>query len=516
MDFGHAITRRELLGASAALAAGLGIAGATGLSLASGANAVLPATPGAILRSRNGVLRATLTAQRGPVKMAGVELAGMLTFNGMYPGPELRVKPGDRLQLRLQNRTGESMNLHFHGFHVSPKGLQDNVFLEIEDGYDLEYDVRLPEDHSAGLFWYHPHLHGSVGPQVYYGLAGLIVVEGGIDARPEIAPLRKRTLALNTIGIDGLESATPSVIAYPPAARRNLHLVNGQLMPSIDMEPGETQFWQVVNTGWAAYYSLQVPGARVQVVEEDGAPAWRSTIPRSILLPPGKRFGLLVTAPEEPARLALHTKGYYAGPVSVWPEMDLAEVAVSGAPQTSVLLPERIGTRPEYLAEPVARRRVIEMNADFAPAPPIWDFDGVPYETITMKDVITVTRGTVEEWVIANSMTPAMGVPAEAHPFHIHVNDFTLVERGTWDPQTKRITSRIAIDAPASADTVNVDPGHYVKFRTKFADFTGRTVYHCHLLFHEDHGMMGIFDIVDEDGTGVGSGQHLPTHSQGH
>ena len=65
-------------------------------------------------------------------------------------------------------------------------------------------------------------------------------------------------------------------------------------------------------------------------------------------------------------------------------------------------------------------------------------------------------------------------------------------------------------------DTVNIDPGRYIKFRTKFADFTGRSVYHCHILFHEDHGMMGVFAIVDEDGPGVGPDQVLPTQADGH
>ena len=510
------LSRRRFIGASAALAAGIGVVGASGLTLSRGALAAPPSTPGAVLRSRDGLLRATLTAQLGPALMAGQQLPGLLTFNGIYPGPQLHVRPGDRLQLRIRNRTGQAMNLHFHGFHVSPKGFQDNVFLTIDDGSDLEYDVHLPDDHPSGLYWYHPHLHGNVGPLVYGGLAGLIVVEGGITEQPQVVGLRKRLLTLNSIGIDGLGTGNASLIPYPPTTQQNVHLVNGMLMPTIQMRPGETQLWQLANIGFAAYYVLTVPGGRVQVVEEDGAPVWRTTLPKSVLLPPGKRFGILVTAPEQPGTSALRTNGFTNGPRGDWPAMDLARIEVSGAPARSVLMDEHIGEPPAYLTEPIAHRRLLVMSADFALAPPVWTFNGVQYEAITMKDVFTVRRNTVEEWIIANSTGPGTTAIGESHPFHIHVNDFTIIERGTWDPVQAQITSRIPVRAPASMDTVSVDPGHYIKFRTKFADYVGRTVYHCHLLFHEDHGMMGIFDILDADGSGVGPDQLLPTQAGSH
>ncbi|MFM8894065.1 MAG: multicopper oxidase family protein, partial [Actinomycetales bacterium] len=503
------ISRRRFIGASAALAAGVGIVATTGVRIAGSAQAASAATPGAVLRSRDGLLRATLTAALGPAMLAGQQIPGLLTYNGRYPGPQLRVQPGDRLQLRLRNRTGLATNLHFHGMHVSPKGFQDNVFLTIDDGSDLEYDVQIPKDHPGGLNWYHPHLHGLVGPQVYAGLAGLLLVEGGIASRPEVASLRRRTLALNSVALAGTDE--PSLVPYPPLASPNIHLVNGMHLPQIGMQPGETQFWQIANIGYAAYYTLQVPGGRIQVIEEDGTPAWRATLPQTMLLPPGKRFGVLVTAPDRPGQSALRTNGFISGERGIWPAMDLARIVVAGTSQESVLLDSELGPPAPYLNEPVAQRRMLVMGADFTPSPPVWNFNGVAYQAITMKDVFTVRRGTVEEWVIANSTGPGTSTSPESHPFHIHVNDFTIVERGTWDPVQGRSTSSIKVTAPAAGDTVNIDPGHYLTIRTKFADFTGRSVYHCHILFHEDHGMMGIFDIVDEDGTGPGPDQLLPT-----
>jgi FtsP/CotA-like multicopper oxidase with cupredoxin domain len=139
--------------------------------------------------------------------------------------------------------------------------------------------------------------------------------------------------------------------------------------------------------------------------------------------------------------------------------------------------------------------------------------DGVMFDNLTFNDVIQVKLGTTEEWVIRNASSKSSGGPEnEEHPFHIHVNDFVVVEQGSWDPVTNEVSNRQFIDPRSQADTVNVPWNAYVRFRTHFVDFIGRSVYHCHLLFHEDHGMMGIFDIVNADGEGAGPGQRLPTH----
>ena len=511
------LSRRHLLASAAGAAIAAAVPGAAG------AAAVEPG-PARVLRSHQGRLRATLTATTAPARVAGVELTGLTTYNGLLPGPLLRVRPGDRLQLHLRNRATTPTNLHFHGFHVSPKGDQDNVFLSIDPGRSHHYDVRIPRDHPGGLYWYHPHLHGYVGEQVYGGLAGLLLVEGGAAARPEIAALRHRLLAIRSIGIDGINTAggggasgSPMLIGYDSAGPDNeIHVVNGRLRPSVSMAPGETQFWQVANVGADPYYLLEVPGGRLQVVEEDGVEVWRTWQPDAVLLPPGKRFGLLVTAPDDIGRTTLRSRGYRQGPFGEWPAVDLLDVVVAGRRVEGVELPTVLAAPPSWLSAPVARRRVLTLGESPTTAStPSFFFNGVPFEELTMKDVITVQRGTVEEWVIRNGTSALVGQTTEAHPYHQHVNGFCIVERGRWDPRTGEVLSRRPERPRAESDTTSIEPNEYITIRTHYARFVGRTVYHCHILFHEDNGMMGVFDIVDADGNGPGPDQELPTH-QGH
>ena len=146
-----------------------------------GSAAAAEPVPSSVIRSSNGVLSATLTVQDVQTRAAGLDIAsGLSTYNGMYTGPTLRVSPGDRLKLNVRNRMVEPTNMHFHGLHVSPKGRQDNVFVVIDPMDDFEYDVEIPADQSGGLYWYHPHMHGLVGKQIYGGWGrGLGVVVSG-------------------------------------------------------------------------------------------------------------------------------------------------------------------------------------------------------------------------------------------------------------------------------------------------------------------------------------------------
>lgn len=514
------VSRRSFLAATSFVAGGIAVTGLSGAgamlvrNTLGGSAAAAEPLPMSAIRSSNGVLSATLTVQDVPTKAAGLDIAsGLLTYNGLYSGPTLRVSPGDRLRLNVRNRMVEPTNMHFHGLHVSPKGRQDNVFVVIDPMDDFEYDVEIPADQAGGLYWYHPHLHGLVGKQIYGGLAGLIVVEGGAAARPEIAPLRHRLLNLRYLSFTDFATA-PQLVNYDSAESSNaVHLVNGQHQPTLAMAPGETQFWQVCNSSTDAYYNLELPGGRLQIVEVDGGEVWESWFPETVLLPPGKRFGILVTAPSTPGLHTLRSVGYNQGPFGQWPAVALAIVEVAGPSDRSVTAPLQMGTAAAFIAQKPVRRRILDMGEGQTDEAPMFWFDDVPYEKITMKDVISVEVNTVEDWVIRNGSMTSMGTTQEAHPYHQHVNDFAVIERGTYDPVTGTVLTRVRTAPRSLADTINIEPGHWVRIRTQFDRFVGRSVYHCHIAFHEDKGMMGIFDILNADGSGVGVDQKLPTHA---
>ena len=495
------------------MTAGVGIAAASGVAGAQARRAKEP-TAGrqgpAEYRSRNGVLKATLVAMSEPALVNGVLTAGVLSYNGYFPGPMLRVRPGDRLQIRLVNRTLLPTNLHFHGMHVSPKGHQDNVFVQVDPGGTFEYDVRIPKDHPRGLYWYHPHFHPDVDTQVWRGLAGLLLVEGGVTELPLI-----RDVPIREMSIRQAAFAAPSQydVEQMQPLDQQINLVDGNVMPKIDIRPGETQLWRFANIGSSAYYRLAIPGARMTVVEDDGGVVYRTWEPDSLLMPPGKRFGVLVTAPRVPKQLKLVTLGYYQGPFGDWPAADLASVHVAGRQGRSITVPEKLSEQPDWVKGPVAKRRVLTLGETPPDVfPPTFYINGVPFEKMTFADVIQATLGTTEEWVVRNATSTEGGTINEAHPFHLHVNDIVIVESGDWDPATNEISNVRKVDPRSAIDTFNVPWNSYVKFRTNFSDFTGRTVYHCHILFHEDHGMMGVVDILDAEGKGVGADQQLPMH----
>lgn len=504
-----------MLGSSALIAAGLGIAGGSGSAVmaAAGSRQPTPST-GPAWRSSNGVLSGTLTMQTGTAQVAGNPLAGVSSYNGTFSGPTLFARPGDRLDLTLQNRIDTPSNLHFHGLHVSPRGHGDNVFLDIPPGYDFRYNVQIPADHPSGLYWYHPHRHGYVNAQVYSGLQGLIVIEGGAADYPQVAPLRRRILNIRNIGITNLGAGQAFVPIDQMTVTQMVTLVNGAFQPNIDMHPGETQFWQIANTSTRSYWKLLVPGATFQVIEEDGCPTWQTWRPDTLFMPPGKRLGVLVTAPPAPGQTALMTEAFAQNLSWSLPEATLASVTVSGPRRDPVTLPEVMAPSPKYLEGPVAERRVLTLGATTrTPLPPDFWFDNVPYQNITLENVITVRVGTTEDWILKNTNVAPFSAFVENHPFHIHVNSFWVVDHGEFDPATGAILTRTKSYPRAALDTLNIAPGEWVRIRIRFADYVGRTVFHCHVLGHEDLGMMGVIDIVDADGNGAGVGQLLPTQT---
>lgn len=130
-----------------------------------------------VIRSHNGLLELDLTAAMQEISLAG-RRATLMAYNGEVPGPRLEVRAGDRIHIRFTNALPDPTNLHYHGLQVPPTGLADNPFRVVAPGETVDYDFTLPTDHPSGLFWYHPHAHGFVAPQVFSGLAGPLVVRG--------------------------------------------------------------------------------------------------------------------------------------------------------------------------------------------------------------------------------------------------------------------------------------------------------------------------------------------------
>src|SRR5262245_47362638 len=170
-----------------------------------------------VRRSVNGELRTGLNLQYAYRDIGGIRLY-VRSYEGGFPGPTLRMKPGETLRVRLTNdlppnrdimpmdvshpHQFNNTNFHFHGSHASPSGIADNVMRSMVPGQAYDIEITLPADHTRGTYWYYPHHHGSADVQIASGMAGVIIVEGDFEDVPEIANTRERLLVLTQVVYD--------------------------------------------------------------------------------------------------------------------------------------------------------------------------------------------------------------------------------------------------------------------------------------------------------------------------
>jgi FtsP/CotA-like multicopper oxidase with cupredoxin domain len=442
----------------------------------------------------DGLLDTSLTALRGPAQVGGVT-ATTTVYEEIVPGPTLRVRAGDRLRLVLVNRLGEDTNLHVHGLHVSPAGNADNVFVHVRPGQTFQYEYALPADHPAGLYWYHPHLHGNSDPQLFGGMAGLLVVEGDLDALPGIAGVPERLLVLQATRLDAAGRVQfGDELPNAPLTR----LVNGQVNPTLQIRPDETQRWRIANASADTFFRLQLDGHCLHQIAADGntlASVWSRD---EVLLAPGNRVEVLVQGGTA-GRYALRTLAYDKGAVSMGaalePEAVLATLVSEGEPLAPTPLPTTLLPFADLREEQVARSRTVTFQVPMAGMRGMAGMHGMAGMrgmAGMMHDMFlidskgfdpnrvdqTVRLGSVEEWTIRNASD-------EVHPFHIHVNPFQVV---AVNGQRQ--------EAHGYLDTATVPRRGEITIRLRFADFPGKFVYHCHLLMHQDGGMMGVVEVV--------------------
>jgi suppressor of ftsI len=427
------------------------------------------------------VVRYTLTADEQKLQIGNRKVTGK-AYNGSYVGPTLRLRPGDTLDLTLINRLAEPTNLHFHGMHVSPTGLSDNIFRMIGAGQTARYVVKLPLDIDPGLYWYHPHHHTNSEEQVFSGLSGLIIVEG----LPALLPPHLRNIPDKTFALkdfqdhNGVIPSTDTDIKIDAPTNRT---VNGQFNPRINIRPGETQLWRFANIGADVYYDLQLQGHKFHVVAQDANPVWTVWAADHLLMPPGSRFEVLVQGAKA-GSYTLKTRAYDTGPVgSQFPEANLATVVSAGKPRRPAALPA--GLVPKTLRwgylddQPIARQRTTTFSEN--PQGTVFYIDNKQFNPNRVD--VAPKLGTTEQWTVHNTGN-------EEHPFHIHQDDF----------QVMSINGR-PYNTNGQQDTVNLPrSGGQVVIRDLFHDFTGRFPYHCHILKHEDKGMMLVVDVVDPSG----------------
>jgi len=421
--------------------------------------------------SRGGVLQATLTAARSSITVGG-QRAVTEVYNGSYSPPTLRVHPGDLIRLRLINRLDEPTNFHTHGLHVSPAGNSDNVFLTVQPGQTQEFEFRIPANHPPGLFWYHPHAHHFSNEQVRNGMSGALIVEGLLDSFPALRGIKERVLLLKDIQLEHGHIADRGI------GDGTTRTVNGLINPTLALHPGETELWRIGNVGANLYYRLRLDGHRFYQVARDGKRLARIVPADELFISPGGRIEVLVQGIGRGAH-ALRTLAMDTGPAgNQYPAAVLATVRVEGEPVRPRTLPTTLLPVEDFRRKVTGHRTVVFTEGETADGKDVFYINGKTFDPDRLDT--RVRLGSVEEWTIRNESD-------ELHDFHIHQTGFQLVEvNGRPQP------------LDGYYDTVNVPVRGEIKIIIPFTDpvMVGKFVYHCHLLSHEDKGMMATIEVT--------------------
>ena len=520
------------------------------------------ANPKQVVSGETGDLKYDLNVQYGEHKFQTLQQGKEVTkdlhlrgYGGELVGPTFVVKPGDTLKIRLNNllppethrmecdmtdpnahcdhttpHAFNTTNLHTHGLHVDPNGKSDNVFIKLEGGESFDYEIHIPEDHAAGTFWYHAHVHGSTTVQVASGVHGAIIVRGDYDEVPEIAQAEERVMILQTIAFDDngeIEDNENYFVEkwHPEGWANGWHTsINGQVMPEIIMQPGSTELWRFVHAGIREYMNLQLVNAcdstyNVPLVQlaADGIPFRKKRLSddKGAFIAPGYRSDVMVKpkrrgvyylidasvegATELPASYCHKNRETEAFTFDEKAQHILARVTVTGErhrmrlPRNKQLKqltrPRQIedselsneieysvfNINPKEGVDPSDEAQFVGANFDFT-------INGRTYDP---HDVRELKFGTAQTWKLSSQFY--------FHPYHIHVNPFEVITRDDSGNIIDRYWRDTMLVWPADAGQ---DPEEaVVEIRTRYEDFKGSFVMHCHILDHEDRGMMEKVEI---------------------
>jgi FtsP/CotA-like multicopper oxidase with cupredoxin domain len=503
------------------------------------------------LFSSNGVLEVRFSYQHR-FDSDGTELLCFMTPDGLED-PTLHVKPGDHLMITVTNNTpstpafmpplispncgnpqptSSSINIHYHGTNTSPTCHQDNVIKTVINSSEtFQYNLAFPSNEPSGLYWYHPHIHMLAEHETQGGATGAIIVEGIEGQQPAVSGLRERVFVVRDQPVPG----NPTPMGNIPSFDLTLNYIpitsptdpdsNNFVAPSLRMQPGAREFWRVSNSTADVILDLQyvfdgVPQT-MQLVAVDGVPlnSQDATEPGGLIdvthfpLPNASRVEFIVSAPPPSVRVAqLITLGITSGSgIYNDPRRPLATVQLTGGNELDVDYAQddgsdskiksfnAISTTQKRFAglgsAPVAIKRTVFFNEN--PPQFFMDVQGKPEHVFDPNDPpdVVATQGTVEEWIVENRTL-------ENHAFHIHQIHFLVESQNNFELNG---SEQVLADNGQYLDTIQVpfwdqNPNHPYPSVTLRLDFRGKDigdfVFHCHILSHEDLGMMNIIRVI--------------------
>jgi FtsP/CotA-like multicopper oxidase with cupredoxin domain len=393
------------------------------------------------------------------------------SYNGLVPGPLIDAKVGDRVVVHFKNKLPESTTVHWHGVRVS--GAMDGTMATqapIAPGASFDYEFTLKD---AGLFWFHPHVRTDV--QVHRGLYGAIRVR---DAREPVVD-QEKILVLDDLKL----KADGSLAEYLDDASKMLGrggdtlLVYGNVGATLWLRPRATVRLRIVNVANGRFFNLHIPGTTFHVIGTDGGLVPHPYDTERLLLGPGERYDAIVRiAGEAGASVDLLDEPYDRGHNSgANPTVKVATLSIAGTSvETPAPLPTVVGVIDRLPA--TAPSLPMVLNEKTLPSGDL---------TFTINDASFPNVPTINVPLGELRILDITNASEMDHPFHLHGFFFQVLSRnGVAEPAA----------ALANKDTIIVPMKSEMKIIARF-DTSGMWVYHCHILEHEEGGMMGMIQV---------------------
>lgn len=399
------------------------------------------------------------------------------TYEGSVPGPTIEAEVGDELVVEVTNELPEPTTIHWHGLHI-PVSSDGSPLNLVQPGDTFDYDLMI-DPGTAGTYWYHPHPDHRTGFQVGKGLFGALIVRADDDPLAGLTPEKLIVLTDNRFGDDGsIHFPDPSSLAgridFENGREGDVLFVNDRVVPKLSIGRGETQRWRIVNASGSRVYRLSLGGRPFLHVGDDGGLFERPREVTELLMANSERVEILVRGEGPPGtRTMLQSLPYdryirQTRPADWETPLDLLAVEVSDAPPVEpVRIPDVLRPVAPIDTSDIAATRVQVLTQGL--------INGRHMDM--MRIDVSARLGTTEIWQVEN----LVGMD---HPFHLHGFRFQVLSR-----------NGVPAEYLSWKDTVNVPKHETVRFVVRFDDHPGKWMFHCHILDHEDAGMMGILEV---------------------
>ncbi|HEY6800443.1 MAG TPA: multicopper oxidase domain-containing protein, partial [Agromyces sp.] len=424
-------------------------------------------------RIEDGVRVFELDARAGQTRFVDQEATPTLGYNGSYLGPTLMAERGERVRVDVTNGLSESTTVHWHGMHL-PAAMDGGPHSPIAAGgrWSPEWTI----DQPAASLWYHPHLHGRTRAQVDAGLAGMFIVqddqedalalprEYGVDDVPLI--VQDRSFSADGAFAGGLGMQFDGVLG-------DTILVNGTVSPYLEVTTERVRL-RLLNGSSARMYDFAfADGREFQLIATDGGLLDRPTPSTNVPLSPGERAEIVV--PLQPGeRIALRSNAPDPALHAGGDAFDVLELRAAASLAASPPVPETLGDLPPASDQAAAAQRSFVLSGH-----------NINDRQMAMDRVdFTATVDTSEVWTVRNENP----LP---HSFHVHDTRFRVLTVD-GEPPAARLSGW--------KDTIALEWNREYRLLVRFEDYADPTtpyMYHCHLLWHEDQGMMGQFLVVE-------------------